>query len=67
VQLYNFKLFQESLIAYQNLDLVNAFTYFDEKNRQRVQQVKEKLVYQKGSLKEIVDVISFIKKKMDST
>ena len=35
-EMFNFRIFQESLIAYQNLDIVNAFEYFDDKNRERV-------------------------------
>jgi hypothetical protein len=34
--MFNFRVFQESLTAFQNADLVNAFEYFDEKNRERV-------------------------------
>lgn len=45
MEMFNFKIFQESLIAHQNLDMVNAFEYFDDKNRVRVQNVKEKLGY----------------------
>jgi hypothetical protein len=41
--MFNFRVFQESLIAFQNVDLVNAFEYFDEKNRERIQNLKEKL------------------------
>jgi hypothetical protein len=44
IEMFNFRVFQESLIAFQNVDLVNAFEYFDEKNRERVQNVKEKLL-----------------------
>ena len=40
---FSFRVFQESLIAFQNLDIVNAFEYFDDKNRERVNNVKEKL------------------------
>ena len=36
IELFNFRIFQESLIAFQNLDIVNAFEYFDDKNRERV-------------------------------
>ena len=43
IEMFNFRVFQESLIAFQNVDLVNAFEYFDEKNRERIQNLKEKL------------------------
>lgn len=43
-EMFNFRIFQESLIAYQNVDLVNAFEYIDDKNRERIQNVKEKLL-----------------------
>ena len=36
IEMFNFRIFQESLIAFQNLDIVNAFEYFDDKNRERV-------------------------------
>jgi hypothetical protein len=43
IEMFNFRVFQESLIAFQNVDLVNAFEYFDEKNRERIQNLKDKL------------------------
>ena len=43
-EMFNFRIFQESLIAFQNLDIVNAFEYFDDKNRERVQNVKDKMM-----------------------
>ena len=36
VEMFNFRIFQESLHAYQNLDIVKAFEFFDEKNKNRV-------------------------------
>ena len=44
MELFNFKIFQDSLIAFQNLDIVNAFEYFDEKNRERANNIKEMLL-----------------------
>jgi len=35
-KLFNFAVLQNSLIAFQNADQVNAFEYFDEKNKDRV-------------------------------
>ena len=39
VDLFNFKIIQESIIAFQNLNIVNAFEYFDDKNKERVELV----------------------------
>lgn len=36
VDLFNFRIFQESLHAHQNQALVKAFEFFDQKNKQRV-------------------------------
>jgi hypothetical protein len=46
------------------LDLVNAFEYFDDKNRERVQTVKEKLQRQRDNLAEVSEIVKFIKRKM---
>lgn len=43
-EMFNFRIFQEALIAFQNKELVNAFEYIDDKNRERIQNVKEKLI-----------------------
>ena len=50
VKMFQFRIFQESVIAFQNIDLVNAFEYIDDKNRERMQNVKEKLVSQRTTL-----------------
>lgn len=63
--MFNFRVFQESLIAFQNVDLVNAFEYFDEKNRERVQNVKEKLVSQKSNLSDVKDILELVKIKIE--
>jgi len=39
-ELFNFKIIQDSLIAYQNRKTVNAFAYFDRKNGDRVAHVR---------------------------
>jgi hypothetical protein len=44
VDLFNFRIFQESLHAHQNQALVKAFEFFDQKNKQRVQVVRNKLL-----------------------
>lgn len=64
MELFNFKIFQDSLIAFQNLDIVNAFEYFDEKNRERVQNIKEVLITQKRNLDQANDIITHIKTKV---
>lgn len=66
MKLFNFRVSQESLIAYQNLDLVNAFEYFDDKNRERVGLVKEKITEQKSNMEEVRDIVRFIKRKMSN-
>ncbi|CDW78613.1 UNKNOWN [Stylonychia lemnae] len=63
-ELFNFKIFQDSLVAFQNLDMVNAFEYFDEKNRERVQNVKEMLISQRTNLNSVHDIISHVKHKV---
>jgi hypothetical protein len=34
-ELFNFKVFQDALIAFQNIDIVKAFEYYDLKNKER--------------------------------
>jgi hypothetical protein len=63
--MFNFRVFQESLIAFQNVDLVNAFEYFDEKNRERIQNLKEKLSSQKNNLNDVKDILELVKVKIE--
>jgi hypothetical protein len=63
--MFNFRVFQESLIAFQNVDLVNAFEYFDEKNRERIQNLKEKLSSQKNNLNDVKDILELVKIKIE--
>ena len=63
--MFNFRVFQESLIAFQNVDLVNAFEYFDEKNRERIQNLKDKLGSQKGNLNDVKDILELVKIKIE--
>lgn len=58
---FHFKIFQESLIAFQNRDLVNAFEYIDDKNRERMQNVKEKQIHERANLDEIKETLSLVK------
>jgi len=64
-EMFNFRVFQESLIAYQNLDIVNAFEYFDDKNRERVQNVKDKLINQRTNLNDVKDILELVKIKIE--
>ena len=66
IDLFNFKIFQESLHAYQNLDIVKAFEYFDEKNKQRVQVVKGNINKQFEAINETCKLLQAVKWKMDS-
>ena len=63
--MFNFRIFQESLIAFQNVDLVNAFEFFDDKNRERVQKVKERLVSQRSNLNDVKDILELVKIKIE--
>ncbi len=65
IEMFNFRVFQESLIAFQNVDLVNAFEYFDEKNRERIQNLKEKLGSQKSNLNDVKDILELVKIKIE--
>ena len=65
IEMFNFRVFQESLIAFQNVDLVNAFEHFDEKNRDRVQKVKDKLVSSKSNLNDVKDILELVKVKIE--
>eukprot|EP00344_Euplotes_crassus_P005221 CAMPEP_0197002420 /NCGR_PEP_ID=MMETSP1380-20130617/6908_1 /TAXON_ID=5936 /ORGANISM="Euplotes crassus, Strain CT5" /LENGTH=358 /DNA_ID=CAMNT_0042420521 /DNA_START=271 /DNA_END=1347 /DNA_ORIENTATION=- len=47
---YNFKLFQESLVAYMNIQDVNAFEYNDVKNRDRMASVRTQILEQRQGL-----------------
>ena len=47
------------------MDLVNAFEYFDEKNRERIQNLKEKLSSQKNNLNDVKDILELVKIKIE--
>ena len=47
------------------MDLVNAFEYFDEKNRERMQNVKEKLSNQRNNLNDVKDILELVKIKIE--
>lgn len=60
VKFFNFKLFQESLVAYMNTEDVSAFEYHDEKNRDRVALVREQLNEQKKSLSTVKEALNLL-------
>lgn len=43
VEMFDFNVFQEALQAFQNTNTVNAFEYFDDKNRERIENMKFKM------------------------
>jgi len=61
IESFNFTILQESLIAYQNTDIVNAFEFYDEKNNQRIQEIKEKLYSQKSELEGVRSILVEVK------
>lgn len=44
--------------------MVNAFEYYDERNRDRVHLVNEKLGDQNSELKDVKDVLTLVKMKL---
>ncbi|MFS8160277.1 MAG: hypothetical protein ACMG6E_08740 [Candidatus Roizmanbacteria bacterium] len=65
VDLFNFKIIQESIIAFQNLNIVNAFEYFDDKNKERVEGVKENMNDQKSQLHDVRKILELVKAKIE--
>lgn len=57
VQLFNFRIFQESLLAHQNRKIVDAFEYFDKKNKERIYSIKDTLIGQKKELLKVKEVL----------
>jgi len=64
ISLFNFKSFQESLLAHQNLFIVNAFEYYDDKSRERAFILKDNLNKQKPKIHELNREIREMHKKM---
>jgi hypothetical protein len=58
---FNFAILQNSLIAFINADQVNAFDYFDLKNRDRVQKIKQCILEQKDDLSEVQEIMNRFK------
>lgn len=65
VKYFNFKLFQESLVAYKNIEDVAAFEYHDEKNRDRVSLVREQLLEQRRNLLLVNDALTALESTID--
>mmetsp|Transcript_23319 Transcript_23319/g.22944 ORF Transcript_23319/g.22944 Transcript_23319/m.22944 type:complete len:154 (+) Transcript_23319:1097-1558(+) len=65
VELFNFGIIQESIIAFQNMNIVNAFEYFDDQNRERIESVKENLQEQKTDLVGIKGIIDLLQAKIE--
>ena len=61
MKLFNFSILQNSLIAFQNADVVNAFEYFDDKNKDRVQKIRSCILEQKDDLSNVEDLMNMIK------
>ena len=64
VELFNFKIFQESLIAHQNREIVEAFEYFDQRNKDRVYSIKNRLLDQKRELLHVQDILKSVDRKL---
>lgn len=60
------KLFQESLVAYKNIEDVNAHEFHDERNRDRVQLVKKQIAHQKSGLKTIRECLKILENTVES-
>lgn len=65
VELFNFRIIQDSITAFQNINIVNAFEFFDDKNRERVQIVKENMLEQKNNLNDVKELLDMIKEKIE--
>ena len=65
VDMFNFRIFQESLQAYQNHEIVKAFEFFDDKNKDRVQGVKNKLLYQRDTIEDASSLLAEVREKID--
>jgi len=62
---FKFQLFQESLVAYMNIQDVNAFEYNDIKNRDRIAIVRNKLNDQKKNLSKEKEFLKTLESSID--
>lgn len=67
VDMLQFRIFQESLYAHQNSEIVKAFEFFDEKNKQRVQVVKNRLIAQRELISDASDLLERVVDKIEQT
>jgi len=66
VEMFNFRIFQESLHAYQNLDMVKFFEFFDKKNKERIQNVRNKILYQKELIADSSELLEKVIEKFET-
>ena len=59
--LFTFSILQNSMIAFQNQDQVNAFEFFDEFNRNRVQNIRTCILQQKDNLNLVLNIMNEVK------
>jgi hypothetical protein len=59
-EMFCFQIFQESLVAFQNQEMVLAFEYFDQKNSQRVQVVRECVDKHKKHLTGVSNILDLL-------
>lgn len=53
ISLFNFNILQSAIIAFLNEDIVNAFEFYDKKNRDRVSNVRDLIIRQKDNLDKV--------------
>lgn len=64
VQLFSFRIFQESLLAHKNKGKVDAFEYFDKRNKDRVYAIKDTLLAQKKELTKVKESLASVQNKL---
>ncbi|CAI2359649.1 unnamed protein product [Moneuplotes crassus] len=67
MELFNFKIFQDSLLAHQNTEIVDAFEYFDKRNKERVYGIKDTLLTQKQELLNVRESLTSVQEKLKRT
>ena len=61
ISLFNFNILQSAIIAFLNEDIVNAFEFYDKKNRDRVSNVRDLIISQKDNLDKVQDLMNSVK------
>ena len=64
VKKFNFQILQAAIIAFLNKDIVNAFEFFDVKNRGRVSNVRDLIISQKTNLDNCKDLMEMVRTKV---